>query len=58
MTASRFGRIALSSLAFAAASFALAPGAGAGSRLLEETNEVFAQEAPDPGYGAPATRRA
>jgi hypothetical protein len=57
MTASRFGRIALSSLAFTAASLALAPGAGAGSRLLEETNEVFAQEAPDPGYGAPATRR-
>lgn len=57
MIASRIGRFVLPSLAFAAASFALAPDAGARSRLLDDTNEVFAQESPDAGYAGPATRR-
>jgi hypothetical protein len=56
MTASRFGRLVLPSLAFAAASFTLAPGADARSRLLDDSTEVIAREAPDAGYG-PAPRR-
>lgn len=55
MTAIYFARLALPSLAFAVALSAVAPSAGARSRLLDDDVEVFAQEVP--ADNAPATRR-
>lgn len=55
MTAMGFAALALPSLAFAVALSAIAPGAAARSRLLDDDVEVLAQEAL--ADDAPATRR-
>ena len=57
MSALRFGRFVVPSVAFAMASFALTPAAEARSRLLDDDVEVFAQQAVDSGDGGPTTRR-
>ena len=55
MTAYRFARVALPSLALTVGALAVSPRAGA--RGLEDDREVFAQEVPGNDQAGPATRR-